>query len=93
MSEGVSQSDVIKVLRDHRVFVSLDDDETHTYTIMRGDFLESHVLKGEVVPRLLQYFSRKLNIPIHHFWHPEASEAEAKTRAETEKNRDNAKDE
>lgn len=88
MGEGVPQADVIRVLKAHKVFVSLDAKEAHMFTLVKGEFLESHVLKGEVVPRLLQYFSRKLNIPIHHFWHPEVPEAEAEAQAEAEKEKD-----
>ncbi len=71
--EGAQVEDVILVLKNCRVFVALTDEVKCTYTIEKGDFLECHVLKGEIVSKLLHHFKRKLNIPIHFFWNPEAS--------------------
>jgi len=71
VSEGAPAADVIRVLKSRGVLVALTDASTQTYTIEKGDFLECHVLKGEVVAKLLHYFKRKLGIPIHLFWNPD----------------------
>lgn len=44
------------------------------------------MLEDEIHPKQIRYFSRKLNIPIHHFWHPEVAEkeAEAKIRSDAD---------
>jgi len=48
--------------------------------------MESRVLSEEIRPQEIRYYERKLEIPIHHFWHPDAAEqeAEAKTRSEAD---------
>ncbi len=74
MGEGVSPADVIRVFKAHRVSTYLVDEKTHKYTLERDDFMETVILTDEVVSRYLQYFKRKLKIPIHHFWHPEQAE-------------------
>jgi hypothetical protein len=76
MSDGPPAQDVLRVLKAHKVFVHEVDSGTGEYDIIRGEFLETHVLRGHICKKLTQYFARKLDIPIHHFWHPEAAEEE-----------------
>lgn len=78
MSACVPTSNVIRAFKAHRIFFSLVDEESQTYTIEHGDFMETAVLTDEVGKRYLQRLKMKLGIPIHHFWNPEQAEAEAK---------------
>jgi hypothetical protein len=72
------------VLRAHGVFV--DENSDGAYELIREEFAECHVLEATIWKREIRYFWRKLNIPIHHFWHPEEAEkfARLKTGAEAE---------
>jgi hypothetical protein len=65
------------------VFVEPGEDGK-TYTIIREEFMESVVLEDEIWQRQIRYFERKLKIPIHHFWHPEAAEQEAEAKVKSE---------
>lgn len=55
-----------------------------TYTIIRDQFMESHIFESEIHPKQIRYFWRKLEIPIHHFWHPEVAEQEAEAKVKTD---------
>lgn len=48
--------------------------------IENGSFMEEVVLTHEVGKRYLNYLKRKLDIPIHYFWNPEAAEEESKAK-------------
>ena len=74
MAAGIPTADVIRVLKAHKVNVSLVDKATQTYMFERGDFIEQAILTEVVGKRYLQYLKRKLDIPIHHFWNPEDAE-------------------
>jgi hypothetical protein len=67
------------VLRAHGVFVA-DNGDGKTFSLMRGDFVEVQILEGMIQPKRIRYFWRKLQIPIHHFWHPEEAEKDAELR-------------
>lgn len=54
------------------------------HTIIRDEFKESVLLEDEIRRKQIRYFERKLKIPIHHFWHPEAAEQEAEAKAKSE---------
>ena len=74
MVDGSSSQDVIRCLKAHKVLTFLVDANTQTYTLERGDFMETVILTGYVGKRYINYLRRKLNIPIHHFWNPEMAE-------------------
>ncbi len=80
MSEGAPTENVIRVLRARRIGVSLVDEESQKYMIENGSFMEEVVLTHEVGKRYLNYLKRKLDIPIHYFWNPEAAEEESKAK-------------
>jgi lipase chaperone LimK len=77
-----SAEDVLRALRAHGVSAFLEDESRQAYTLERGEFFESAILSGEISARYLQYLKRKLDIPIHHFWHPEEAEKERGTQAD-----------
>ena len=74
MTDGVPAESVIRVLKAHKVAVTLKDSSTSEYTLERGEFFEDVVITGMIGKRYLQYLKRKLDIQISHFWHPEEAE-------------------
>jgi hypothetical protein len=70
-------------LKAHGVYVA--DQGDGSYLITRGDFVEIQILDGAIQRKKIWYFQRKLNIPIHHFWHPEAAEEQANPNDEEAK--------
>jgi hypothetical protein len=52
--------------RAHKVFVHEVDSESGECHIIRDGFMETHVLRGNIAKKLVQYFARKLSIPPHH---------------------------
>jgi peptide deformylase len=81
VGDCVSSANVVKVLRAKGVFVALVDETTQTYTLEKGDFMETVVLTHVVGKQYLQYLKRKLSIPVHYFWNPEMAEADAKSKS------------
>lgn len=71
MSEGVPAEDVIRVLRSHKVAVTLKEAENNLYTLEKGVFFEDAVLVGTIGKKYLFYLKRKCDIPISHFWNPD----------------------
>jgi hypothetical protein len=80
MGNGASRSDVVRALKAHRVSVFLDDGKTHLYALERDDFFEKRVIPEFTPMWILNYFKRKLDIPIQHFWRPEDAELDAKKK-------------
>ena len=74
MADGVHCSDVLRVLRAHKVAVTLKEPQNSLYTMERGDFFEEAVLTGIVSKKYLFYLKRKCDIPISHFWNPDQAE-------------------
>jgi hypothetical protein len=75
MGNGAPRSNVIRTLKAHRVFVALEDEAQNLYALERESYLERKVFPAMVPMWLLNEFKRKLDIPIHHFWNPEAAES------------------
>jgi hypothetical protein len=71
-SRDVSSSVVIDVLRRHGVEISQQQDgEDGMMLLVKGDTMEAQRFTSSISNRKLQYFSRKYEIPIHHFYRPE----------------------
>jgi hypothetical protein len=70
---------LLRVLKANDVVV-LDQGDGKTFSILRDDFAEVKILEGEIQPKMIRYFWRKLGIAIHHFWHPEMAEADQEAR-------------
>ena len=61
---------VMAVLRHHKVLVS--DVDGHI-TLVKDSTVETLLLPDKYISyRMLQRFQWKYNVPIHHFYHPEA---------------------
>lgn len=71
------------MLRAHGAFVSVENDGK-AHTIIRDDFMAVEILEDEVRLRMVRTFARRLNIPIHHFFHPEEAESEVKAKKDNE---------
>jgi hypothetical protein len=72
MSTGnVCKKTVIEVLKAHGVGVSMQENSTDgTVVLAKDDLLETRIIPDECGKRLLQYFQRRFNVPIHHFYNP-----------------------
>lgn len=67
----VDRGTVLTVLRHYKVEVSQDTEDQDCFLLIRGDIVSSKCLPAMVGRRMLQYFKRTFDVPIHHFYHPE----------------------
>jgi hypothetical protein len=67
----VDRSTVLTVLPHYKVEVSQDPGTPDCFLLIKGELVASYSLPAMVGRRLLQYFKRTFDIPIHHFYHPE----------------------
>jgi len=71
MGEVIRET-VIDVLRAHHVEVSPQSDSPDGMMILaKGDKLESRIIPKRASKKLLQYFARTYNVPIHLFYNPQ----------------------
>ena len=66
----VCKKTVIEVLRAHGVDVSVQGSTDGTMILAKGEVLETRVIPDEVGKKLLHYFERTFNVPLHHFYNP-----------------------
>jgi len=69
-SGEVPAKTVLEVLRSHGVEIS-EPDQDGMVVLAKGDKLESRRVPPYASKKLLQYFSRQYEIPIHHFYNPD----------------------
>ena len=66
----VPGTDVMDVLRRHRVEVSRVSVESSDFVLVKGSVTEVQRIPDSVRRRTLHYLARKFDIPIHHFFDP-----------------------
>ena len=58
---------MIDVLERHGVEVSCEND---MFILIKGDKIDARRIPAEVPRRVLQYFKRLFDVPVHHFYNP-----------------------
>lgn len=79
MSEGgeVDREIIIAVLRANGIDVhGQDEGPQDMLVIVKGDLIEAQQLPKRVSRKMVHYFSRKYNVPIHLFYNPQMGSQE-----------------
>ena len=67
----VYKKTVVDVLRAHGVGVSMQDGATDgSMVLAKGEVVETRIIPDEVGKKLLHYFERRFEVPLHHFYNP-----------------------
>ncbi len=68
---AVKREIVLDVLRAHHVEIAPSENDPGVSKLFKDGIAEGQHLPTMIPKKLLQRFSYKFNIPIHHFFHPE----------------------
>jgi hypothetical protein len=71
MENSVPLADVLVVLQLRKVSLSVVDTANHRYILAKDGYVEELTFHDPVGKKMLKYLSRRYDIYMHFFWHPE----------------------